>query len=179
MKKILSFLCGLTFSAIAMAQVSATGNPVIKESSPQVNGSNSPHSAQNGGPSLSETSKTAPENLILSETEFDFGKIPQGKPVIHVFEFKNTGSASFSLDKVQASCGCTTPEWNKDTIAPGATSKIKVGYNALNEGPFAKPVTITYNGNQVKQIIIKGEVWKTPETSAPLNNTVTSLINEQ
>src|ERR1017187_8121631 len=93
MKKILSFLCGLTFSAIAMAQVSATGNPVIKESSPQVNGSNSPHSAQNGGPSLSETSKTAPENLILSETEFDFGKIPQGKPVIHVFEFKNTGSS--------------------------------------------------------------------------------------
>jgi hypothetical protein len=179
MKKIPSFLCGLTFSAIAMAQVSPTGNPVIKESSPQVNGSNSSHSAQNGGAPLSETSKTAPETLILSETEFDFGKIPQGKPVIHVFEFKNTGSASFSLDKVQASCGCTTPEWNKDTIAPGATSKIKVGYNALNEGPFAKPVTITYNGNQVKQIIIKGEVWKTPETSAPLNNTVTSLINEQ
>jgi hypothetical protein len=162
-----------------MAQVSSAGNPVTKESSPRLNDSNSPQSTQIPGTSFSETTKTTPETLSLSETEFDFGKIPQGKPVTHVFEFKNTGFTPFSLDKVQASCGCTTPEWNKDTIAPGATSKITVGYNAMNEGPFAKPVTITYNGNQVKQIIIKGEVWKTPLTSAPLNNTVTNLINEQ
>ena len=30
------------------------------------------------------------ESLSLKETEFDFGKIPQGKPVTHDFEFKNT-----------------------------------------------------------------------------------------
>ena len=121
----------------------------------------------------------AVETLSLKETEFDFGKIPQGKPVTHTFEFKNIGSAAFSLDNVQASCGCTTPEWNKDVVAPGATAIIKVGYNAQNEGPFAKPVTITYNGNQVKQIIIKGEVWKTPVTSAPVNTSVNSLKNDQ
>ena len=28
----------------------------------------------------------ADELLTLKETEFDFGKIPQGKPVIHIFE---------------------------------------------------------------------------------------------
>ena len=179
MKKILSFLFGFTFSAMVMAQVSESGNTPIKASSPQVNGSVQPPSAQIVMAPLTESTKSTPETLNLTETEFDFGKIPQGKPVNHVFEFKNTGSSSFSLDKVQASCGCTTPEWNKDIITPGATSKITIGYNAQNEGPFAKPVTITYNGNQVKQIIIKGEVWKTPVTSAPLNNTVTNLINEQ
>ena len=119
------------------------------------------------------------ESLLLKEGEYNFGKIPQGKPVTHVFEFTNTGNTPFSLDNVQASCGCTTPEWNKEVVAPGATAKITVGYNAANEGPFAKPVTITYNGNQTKQIIIKGEVWKTPVTSAPENSAVNSLKNEQ
>ncbi len=120
----------------------------------------------------------AEESLTLKETEFDFGKIPQGKPVTHVFEFTNTGKTPFALDKVQASCGCTTPEWSKEVVAPGKTAKITVGYNAANEGAFAKPVTITYNGNLVKEIIIKGEVWKTPVTSAPENSAVNSLKNE-
>jgi hypothetical protein len=33
-------------------------------------------------------------------------------------------------------------------------------------------------GNKTKQIIIKGEVWKTPVTSAPENTSVSSLKNE-
>jgi len=128
---------------------------------------------------VTQASQPAPESISLKETEFDFGKIPQGKPVTHIFEFKNIGTTPFALDNVQASCGCTTPEWKKDTIPPGATSKITVGYNAQNEGPFTKPVTITYNGTQTKQITIKGEVWKTPVTSAPENSAVNSLKNEQ
>ena len=120
----------------------------------------------------------ATENLTLRESEFDFGKIPQGKPVTHVFEFTNTGDKPFALDNVQASCGCTTPEWNKDTIAPGATASIKVGYNAATEGPFNKTVSITYNGAETKQIIIKGDVWKTPVTSAPENTSLNILKNE-
>ena len=118
------------------------------------------------------------ESLNLKENEFDFGKIPQGKPVTHIFEFTNSSTKPFALDNVQASCGCTTPVWNKDTIAPGETAKITVGYNAANEGPFTKPVTITYNGI-TKQIFIKGEVWKTPVTSAPENSTLNNLKKEQ
>lgn len=121
-----------------------------------------------------------PEELIaLKETIFDFGKIPQGKPVTHIFDFTNTGKTPLALDNVQASCGCTTPEWNKDKVAPGATSKINVGYNAANEGPFTKIITITYNGTQTKQITIKGEVWKTPSTSAPENSALATLKNQQ
>jgi len=119
------------------------------------------------------------ESLSLKESEYNFGKIPQGKPVTHIFEFTNTGKTPFALDNVQASCGCTTPVWNKNVVAPGETAKITVGYNAAAEGLFAKPVTITYNGNLTKQIIIKGEVWKTPVTSAPQNSAVNNLKNEQ
>ena len=117
-------------------------------------------------------------SLGVKEESFDFGKIPQGKPVTHYFEIINTGKNPLKINNVQASCGCTTPEWDKDAvIAPGASSKIKVGYNAAAEGPFTKFITITYNENQNKQISIKGEVWKTPASSAPENAGVSDLKN--
>ena len=120
----------------------------------------------------------ADEGLYLKETEHNFGKIPQGKPVTYVFEVKNNSKAAMKIDNVQASCGCTTPEWDREKqIEPGEASKITVGYNAAAEGPFTKLVTVTYNGTQTKQITIKGEVWKTPAASAPANDAVNGLKN--
>ena len=116
--------------------------------------------------------------LVLKETEFDFGKIPQGKPVTHIFDVSNKSKDTLRITNVQASCGCTTPEWDKDkAVAPGTNTKITVGYNAAAEGPFNKQITITYNGGQVKVMTIKGEVWKTPAASAPENKTINDLKN--
>ena len=140
--------------------------------------------AQNDGqkvatPSAEVVKATVPdETLLTKETEHDFGKIPQGKPVTYVFVVSNTGKTALKIDNVQASCGCTTPEWDREkAIEPGATANITVGYNAAAEGPFTKPVTITYNGTQTKQLIIKGEVWKTPAASAPANAAAADLKN--
>jgi hypothetical protein len=113
--------------------------------------------------------------LHLVETEFDFSKIPQGKPVFHYFEIKNLSKEPLKLDNVQATCGCTTPEWDREPIAPGATAKIKVGYNAAAEGAFEKYISIAYNTTQSKQIKIKGTVWKAPAGSAPANESVQFL----
>ncbi len=118
----------------------------------------------------------AEDALGLKETEFDFGKIPQGKPVTHVFEVVNNSKDTLRIQNIQASCGCTTPEWDKDKVqAPGEKTNIRVGYNAASEGPFTKQITVTYNGIQTKMIVIKGEVWKTPATSAPENKALGAL----
>lgn len=131
-----------------------------------------------GGITSIEAAKPVDDNLKLREPEFDFGKIPQGKPVTHIFEVTNTGNTAFKLDNVVASCGCTTPQWDKEaSIAPGTSANITVGYNAAAEGPFAKTITVTYNNNQSRQILIKGEVWKTPATSAPVNEGLNDLRN--
>lgn len=123
-----------------------------------------------------QVATNAPDPLQVKELSFDFGKIPQGKPVYHIFEITNTGTTELKLDDVHATCGCTTPEWNRDAIAPGATVAIKVGYNAASEGPFEKPITIIYNTNQLTKIItIKGNVWKAPEGSAPANASLNFL----
>ena len=116
-----------------------------------------------------------PDVLKLKETEHNFGKIPQGKPVYYTFEIVNTGNAPLKLDNVHASCGCTTPEWNPDPIPPGASSTIKVGYNAAAEGDFDKSITISYLKDQAKFLRIKGHVWKVPEGAAPANASVQFL----
>jgi hypothetical protein len=119
--------------------------------------------------------QTTADPLLVKRDLHDFGTIPQGKPVYYYFDIANSGAVPLKLENVQASCGCTTPEWNKEPIAAGGSDKIKVGYNAAVEGPFEKFITITYNGNQTKQIRIKGTVWKAPAGSAPTNASVSFL----
>jgi Protein of unknown function (DUF1573) len=117
--------------------------------------------------------------LSMPETLYDFGKIPQGKPVSHVFAVVDSASDTLRIINVQASCGCTTPQWERGKkVAPGTGTEIIVGYNAANEGKFTKTITVTYNNNQTKIITITGEVWKTPSTSAPENNELQNLKNQ-
>ena len=157
---------------------------LVKAQAPQVD----PHAGHNHGAEtvkpVAQAAGTAvvavvtPEELLSVKESHDFGKIPQGKPVTYNFEVTNTGKAPYKLDNVAASCGCTTPQWDKEKVVnPGEKSIITVGYNAAAEGPFTKPVTITYNGTQTKVITIKGEVWKTPAASAPANATLNDLKN--
>lgn len=128
-----------------------------------------------GAQSTTPTAPPSADALKLKETEHNFGEIAQGKPVYHTFIVSNTGSQPLVLDNVQASCGCTTPEWNQKPIPAGGSTEIKVGYNASGDGHFEKFITITYNTNQTKQLKITGTVWKTPEGSAPANASVQFL----
>jgi hypothetical protein len=114
--------------------------------------------------------------LRLKEVEYNFGKIPQGKPVYHLFEVVNNSNVPLVLSNVQASCGCTTPEWDKEHPIPaGGKGEIKVGYNAAANGAFEKFITVTYNGSATKIIKIKGEVWQAPAGPAPVNQSVQFL----
>jgi Protein of unknown function (DUF1573) len=125
---------------------------------------------------VAQTATEPTDVLKLKETEHDFAKIPQGIPVYYTFEIVNTGTTALKLDDVHASCGCTTPEWSRDPIAPGATAMIKVGYNAAAEGAFEKVINIAYNNSTLsKQLKIKGTVWKAPEGAAPANASVQFL----
>ncbi|HSI89625.1 MAG TPA: DUF1573 domain-containing protein, partial [Adhaeribacter sp.] len=71
------------------------------------------------------------QGVITLETEtYDFGKITEGTQATHEFKFKNTGNQPVIISNVQASCGCTTPEWTKEPVMPGKTGKIKALYNS-------------------------------------------------
>lgn len=105
---------------------------------------------------------TPKADLAVFETaalNHDFGKIKQGVPVTHEFKFTNKGKVPMVITNVAASCGCTTPDWTRDPIAPGGEGFIKATYNAAAAGAFNKTVTVTSNvENGFVQLFIKGEV---------------------
>lgn len=91
----------------------------------------------------------------------DFGVIKEsaGK-VTHTFMVKNEGSMPLVITRVIASCGCTTPEWTKEPIAPGKLGQVKVTFNPEGRpGPFAKTISVYSNGKSGSFIFtIRGEV---------------------
>lgn len=108
---------------------------------------------------LSFAAASIAQEISFKETAHDFGTFPEEKGKVScVFSFKNTGKADLVLNKVRASCGCTTPQWTKTPIAPGDTGQITVTYNASGRpGPFTKTITVNSNAGD-QRLSIKGEV---------------------
>lgn len=97
--------------------------------------------------------------------EYDFGKVAAGTKVTYQFKFKNTGSEPLVITNVKPSCGCTTPSWSKDEVAPGAEGFIDVAFNTAGKsGIQSKTVTVTgnFDGSLTEVLRIKGEVDKAP-----------------
>jgi len=103
--------------------------------------------------------KKVDDLVKLNAEKYDFGKIKKDIPVTTYFEITNTTSAPVIIESVTASCGCTTPEWSKEPLAAGKSTKIKVGYNAAALNSFTKDVYIKLAGvSQTKIVKITGEV---------------------
>src|SRR5574338_597531 len=109
---------------------------------------------------VSLMAQTQADSLIKVNVEkHDFGKIKQGIPVTYSFEIKNISNKPVVVQNTWASCGCTTPEKITQPIAPGATAKLKVQYNAAAVAPFTKDVYIQLAGiEKPKTVQITGEV---------------------
>ena len=115
--------------------------------------------------------------LNFEEKNYDFGKVNEadGK-ITHVFNFVNKGNSPLVINRVQASCGCTTPTWTKEPIEPGKPGSITVTYNPLGRpGVFTKTITVYSNATEEQIVlIIKGEVIPKATTS---NSTYPIEIN--
>ena len=93
--------------------------------------------------------------------DHNFGKIKEeAGPANFSFNFTNTGSIPLIIQGVEASCGCTTPEWSQEPVLPGKMGFIKVSYNPEQRpGAFSKSITVTANiPKTVRVLTIAGEV---------------------
>jgi hypothetical protein len=101
--------------------------------------------------------------------QHDFGTVPEGPQAKFDFEFTNEGKEPLILQNVQASCGCTTPEWPKNPILPGQKAKVTAIYNTQGRpGAFTKTITVTSNAKTPSKVItIRGTVEAAPATTAP------------
>ncbi len=86
-------------------------------------------------------------NISFDKTLHDFGKFKEEDGVkTYSFTFTNTGSEALIIQRVTSSCGCTTPSWTKQPIAPGEKGSVSAAYNPRNRpGHFDKYISVESN----------------------------------
>lgn len=92
--------------------------------------------------------------MSFEKSEHDFGSIAQGTPQETVFKFTNTGSAPLIITDAKSSCGCTVPDYPKNTpIAPGATGELLVKFNGSGQNQVTKTITVTANTEKGTELL--------------------------
>ncbi|MDN3687866.1 DUF1573 domain-containing protein [Cyclobacterium jeungdonense] len=107
--------------------------------------------------------------FTFEEEVFDFGTIQEGEVVEHLFTFENSGQAPLVISNIQASCGCTSPEWTKTPIKPGEEGFVKVVFNSTGKSGVQSP-TVTIQANtspNVTRLRLKGSVNRKTASASP------------
>lgn len=143
----------LSLSALALTFTACGGNTEKKEA---------PASAVEA--SSAKAVSNAPV-MTFDKTIHDFGTIQEGERVETLFTFTNTGKSDLVIVDARGSCGCTVPEYPKNTpIAPGASGQIRVSFDSSNKPNLQqKTVTISANTDSGRETIrIKAMVQADP-----------------
>ena len=94
--------------------------------------------------------------MSFDKTFHDFGQITQGTPQQTVFTFTNTGDAPLIIKDATSSCGCTIPDYPKNTpIAPGQQGQMVVNFNGSGQNQVTKTINVqanTANGSELLKI---------------------------
>jgi hypothetical protein len=86
-----------------------------------------------GSTTASDTTKAPalPVSSIKFATDMhDFGKIAEGEKVSYRYIFTNSGTLPLKIKNVKPTCGCTTPDWTKEEIAPGGTGYVVAEFDS-------------------------------------------------
>lgn len=105
--------------------------------------------------------------MKVSETSHNFGTFrEEAGRQFYDFIFTNTGKQPLVIQNVVASCGCTTPEWSKQPIAPGGKGKVTAIYDPKDRpGPIDKSLTVYTNTKpEVTVLKLSGEVLPREKT---------------
>jgi hypothetical protein len=108
----------------------------------------------------------ASAQLQFGVDKHEFGEVKEENGLVeHVFKFQNTSKSYIQLEVVKTSCGCTTPEWSKDSIAPGGEGFVKVRFDPMGRpGPFRKEVYVQQKGRSAPYTLnIGGKVTPRPK----------------
>lgn len=95
--------------------------------------------------------------ISFKSTSHDFGTIKSdGGIVTATYEYTNTGTAPLVIVSVsRGGCGCTTPTFAKEPLAPGGTGIITVQFNPQGRrGEFNREVKVRTNADK-KRIGLK------------------------
>jgi hypothetical protein len=98
--------------------------------------------------------------FVFSEEIHNFGSLMAGEVVSFTFIFRNEGTKTLTIARVDSGCGCTEVKIENKNIGPGQEGRIEVTYNSAGEvGRQLKTVTLFSNAETAqKQLYIRANV---------------------
>jgi hypothetical protein len=83
--------------------------------------------------------------VSIEHAKFEIKDLQTGKTSEAAFTLQNTGTQPLVIQMVDASCGCTVPVWEKQPVAAGKSTEIKVQITPEEKGYFNKTITVHCN----------------------------------
>lgn len=84
----------------------------------------------------------AQPQLSFDSPTQDLGTLLWHVPQTAQFTLTNKGTQSLTITNVRTDCGCTMADWTDQPVGPGASTQIKVSYDAEMLGHFNKKVAV-------------------------------------
>lgn len=113
----------------------------------------------------------AEPKLIVTETEFNYGKVAQQSELSHGFWLKSVGDDTVRILEVFPGCGCTQIPLPDSTLAPGDSLELEIILNTERFFGFVtkKPyIEINRPEDKLVHFHIYAQVLPHPETDSPL-----------
>lgn len=103
--------------------------------------------------------------LTFDKKVHDFGTIKEDGGLVSTrFSFQNTSSSTAKITNVIVSCGCTSPTWTKEDLAPKDTGNILITFDPMDRpGHFEKYIRVEFKTGSEVVIKIHGMVTPRPE----------------
>jgi hypothetical protein len=85
----------------------------------------------------------AAATLTFDKPVHQFGTIIQGNTVTHSFTFRNTGTATVTINRIGSSCGCTVANVSHRIILPGKQGAITASFDSADfSGHVSKEIFV-------------------------------------
>jgi len=87
---------------------------------------------QNNSSNTTQNNFGPQPRILVSEQEWDFGKVIQGEKPTHIFIVKNEGEGDLIIEGVKESCACIEASISTNRIKPGESAELKVSYDTTD-----------------------------------------------
>ena len=122
---------------------------------------------QNNSSNTTQINSGPQPRILVSEEEWDFGKVTRGEKPSHIFTVKNGGEGDLIIDSLKGSCPCIEVSISTTLIPPGGSAELTVSYDTTDyAGKDEQHLHIYSNDPQVPDkrinLYVETEVFQIP-----------------
>jgi hypothetical protein len=112
----------------------------------------------------------ASSKLVMSDTTYDFGYVPQNAHISHIFWLKSAGTDTLKIIKVTPGCGCTQTPIDKEALASKDSTRLEIIFNTgTYVGQVEKQPRVLANDTTAERIIhFQANVITRPDSTYPV-----------